>query len=93
MKLSEDRINAIAHKIAFELVKKRYIRTNHNLRQVSTWVEKPILEDLHMEERINNEVLENMRRMTTAPPEGSFAWQSLYQKKREELAQKYGYEL
>ena len=27
MRLSEDRINAIAHKIAFELVKKRYVQT------------------------------------------------------------------
>lgn len=93
MRLSEDRINAIAYKIAFELVKKRAVKTARNLRQVTTWVEKPMLEHFQMESRIDEEVRNQLSRMTTCPPEGSFAYQALYQRKKEELAAKYQYEL
>ena len=93
MRLSEDRINAIAYKVAFQLVKKRYVKTARNLRQVTTWVEKPILENMSGEERLDEEVRALLRGSANTPPEGSFAYQAAYQKKKEELAAKYGYEL
>jgi hypothetical protein len=93
MRLSEDRINAIAYKIAFELVKKRYVKSNRNLRQMTTWVEKPILENLARESALDEEVRAMLVKMTTCPPEGSFAYQAMFQKKKEDLAAKYQYEL
>jgi hypothetical protein len=93
MRLSEDRINAIAYKIAFELVKKRHVRTDRNLRQMTTWVEKPILDHLSIESRLEEEVRATLARMTTCPPVGSIGYDTLFQKKKEELANKYNYEL
>lgn len=93
MKLSEDRIDAIAYKIAFELVKKRYLKSQEPLRQVTTWVEKPMLDDLQTEERIEDEVRRILRSQSSCPPEGSFAYQALYQRKKEEVARRFNYEL
>ena len=93
MRLSEDRISAIAYKIAFELVKKRYVKTTKKLAQVSAWVEKPILDDLRREEGIDEEVRRDLARLSTCPPEGSFEYQAMYQKKKEEIARRRGYAL
>jgi hypothetical protein len=93
MKLSENRVNAIAYKVAFQLVKKRCIKTRERLDQVTAWVEKPILDDLAMEEQINEDVRQILASMTTCPPEGSFEYQALFQKKKEEVARRRNYEL
>jgi len=86
MKISEARIDSIAKKIAFKLVKERLVRTVKNLRQVSAWVEFAIYEDLKIEENINKETMEMLSKMTTCPPVGSFEYQALFQKKREEIS-------
>ena len=93
MRLSEDRISAIAGKIAFELVKKRYIITAKNLRQVATWVEKPIIEDMAREEEIDAEARRILGTLTKCPPEGSFEYNAMLQKKKEEVARRRGYAL
>lgn len=91
MRLSEDRINAIAYKVAFAVVKKRLVITQKNLSQVTAWVEKPILEDMRREVEIDAEVTEQLRKMSQAPPEGSFEYQALYEKKKEEMVRRRGY--
>ena len=88
MRLSEDRINAIAEKIAFQLVKKRMVQTKARVNQVQAWVEKPILEDLRREDEIDEEVADYIRGLKTAPPPGSFEYQALFQKKKEEVARR-----
>ncbi|GEM_PF-1866620 len=93
MRLSHNRINAIAHKIAFQLVRKRYVITSRNLDQVSAWVERPILEDMAREAEIDQEVRDYIKGLTKKPPEGSFAYQALYQKKKEEVARRRNYTL
>lgn len=93
MRLSEDRINAIAYKIAFELVKKRYVKSDKRLQQVAAWVEKPILDDLHHEDDIDELVREDLRKMTKCPPEGSFEYQAMFQKKKEQIARRHKYEV
>ncbi len=93
MRLSEDRINAIAYKIAFELVKKRVIKSQHRLSQVTAWVEKPILDDLSREEEIEEEVRQTLRSMKSCPPEGSYDYQALFLRKKEELADRRGYRI
>lgn len=93
MRLSEDRINAIAAKIAKQLVKKRMALTAKNLRQLQTWVEKPILEDLAREEDIDAEVRRLIAGLATAPPEGSFEYQALFQKKKEEVSRRRSFKI
>lgn len=93
MRLSEDRINAIAYKIAFELVKKRHLKTTRRLNQVTAWVEKPIFDYLRAEDEIDEFIRRDMAKMTTCPPEGSFEYQALFQKKKEDYARKRGYQL
>ena len=92
MRLSEDRIGAIAHKIAFELVKKRYVRTTHKLAQVAAWVERPILDDLRREDTLDEDVRRELAKLTKCPPEGSFEYQAMFQKKKEELARRRNYQ-
>lgn len=93
MRLSDDRILAIAKKIAFAIVKKRLIRTSENQRQISSWIEKVILDDLGMEDKINDEVREMLGKMTTCPPLGSIDYKNLFQKKKEELAKRHNYSI
>jgi hypothetical protein len=93
MRLSEDRIGAIAYKIAFELVKKRYVVSKKKLMQVTAWVEKPILDDLAREETIDEEVRQVLQSMTKCPPEGSFEYQALFQRKKEEIARRRSYSI
>jgi hypothetical protein len=92
MRLSEDRINAIAYKIAFELVKKRYVKTTHKLNQVTAWIEKPIFEDLKHEDVIDDEVRRELGKLTKCPPEGSFEYNAMFQKKKEEIARRRNYQ-
>ncbi len=93
MRLSEDRINAIAHKIAFELVKKRHVRTARPLAQVTAWVEKPIIEHFMAEDAIDEVIRRELASMSTCPPEGSFEYQALFQKKKEDYARRRGFKL
>lgn len=93
MRLSEDRINSIAGKIAKELVKKRMVVSKKNLRQVTTWIEKPILEDLAREEDIDAEVAAYIKGLSSPPPEGSYDYQALFQKKKEEISRRRGFKI
>lgn len=93
MRLSEDRIDAIAYKIAFHLVKKRQIISKKNVRQVSAWIEKPILEDLRREDAVDKEVTEYIAGLEKKPPAGSFEYQAMYQKKKEEVAARRGFKM
>ncbi len=93
MRLSEDRINAIAEKIARQLVKKRMIVTQRNLRQVTAWIEKPILEDLSREADIDEEVARYIKGLASPPPEGSFDYQALFQRKKEEISARRGFKI
>jgi hypothetical protein len=93
MRLSEERIGAIAHKIAFELVKKRYVKSRARLMQVTAWVEKPLLDQLRREDELDEEVRSQLANRATCPPEGSFEYQALFQKTKEDLARRRGYGL
>jgi len=93
MKLSEKRIESISDKIAFQLVRKRHLITNENLRQVSAWIEHAIVDNLKIEDEINEEVRSFLSRMTTCPPVGSFEYNAIFRNKKEEIAKRRNYEL
>ena len=91
MRLSEDRINTIAHKIAFHLVKKRFVQTKVRLHQVTAWVEKPILADLSREMEIEKEVAAYLEALASTPPAGSFEYQAMFEKKKDEIVRRRNY--
>lgn len=93
MRLSEDRINAISEKIAVSLMRKRMIVTTKPLRQVTAWVEKPMLEDIQREDEIDAEVMRLIKGLSNPPPEGSYDYNALYQKKKEEVSKRRGYKI
>ena len=92
MKLSEDRINHIAHKIAFDLKKKRLVNPFKSVSQIEAWVEKPMLEDFAIEDQIDEEVRRLLAGMDNCPPEGSYDYQAIYIKKKEEVAARHNYQ-
>jgi hypothetical protein len=93
MRLSEERISALASKIARRLVKKQMALSTQNLRQLTAWIEKPILEDLAREEVIDEEVKTLIAGLQNKPPVGSFEYQALFQKKKEEVARRRGFKI
>jgi hypothetical protein len=93
MRLREERIGAIARKIAFELVKKRFLKTPRGLDQVTAWVEKPMLDNLRHEDEIDELVKQDLAKLAKCPPEGSFEYQAMFLKKKEEIARRHGYEV
>jgi hypothetical protein len=93
MRLSEDRINSIAGAIAMQLVRRRMVITKQNLRQVAAWVEKPILEQLSREDDIDQTVTDYIKGLAKPPPEGSFDYQALFQKKKEEISRRRGFKI
>ena len=93
MRLSEDRIFAISEKIAEHLKKKRMIASKASIVQLASWIEKPIYDDLQAEEQIDDEVRRQIDNLQNKPPEGSFDYSALFQRKKEEIAQRRGYKL
>lgn len=90
MRLSEDRIDSLANQVAFHLVKKRLVTSSHSLRQVTAWVEKPMIAALTLEDEVDSEVTAYIEGLEKKPPAGSFAYQSLFVKKKEEVAARRG---
>lgn len=92
MRLSEDRVNAIAEKIAHALVKKRMIRTRRRLYQVTSWVERPMLEHFRAEDEIDALVRADLARLSKCPPEGSYEYNAMFEKKKEEIARRRNFQ-
>lgn len=93
MKLSEDRINSLAYQVAFELKKKRLMRTLKPVTLIQARVEKPMLEYFALGQKIDEEAHRLVLGSDDCPPEGSYAFQARMTQKREELAARYNYEL
>ena len=93
MRLSEDRINSVAYKVAFELKKKRLMRTLKPVTLIQARVEKPMLEYFEVDDKINEEARRQVLGSVDCPPEGSYGFQARMNQKREELAERFNYEL
>lgn len=92
MRLTEDRLNSISEKIAARLLEKKMVVTRGSLGQLTSWIEKPILEDLMREDAIDEEVRRYISGLSNPPPEGSFDYQALFRKKKDEVARRRGFQ-
>lgn len=91
MRLSEDRIYAIAEKAAERLKKRGMIASAASVRQIAAWIEKPILDNLSVEDEIDAEVRRYISGLSKPPPEGSFDYDALFRKKKEEISRRRGF--
>lgn len=92
MRLSEDRIAAIAQKVAFQLKKKRLVNPFMSVDLIQARIERPMLAHFQLEEKIDEEVRTVLSRSDDCPPEGSYEYQALFIKRKEEIAARHNYE-
>lgn len=92
MRLSEDRIASISRKIADRLVAAKALDTKATPGLLAAWIERPIMEYLQREDAIDDEVRRQIANLSKPPPEGSFDYEALFRKKKEEIARRRGYD-
>ena len=91
MRLSERRVQFIAQQIADGLLKNRRVRYRGNKNKYVAEIGRVILEDLRIEDEIDREAEERIRRMKRDIPEGSAEWMAIYQQEKEQLARRRNY--
>ena len=93
MKLSEERIASICSQIVDRLVTDKVVKLDSRPLKVQTELERVVIADLKVEEEIEKEANDFVRRARNAPPEGSAAFETLVGKQKEVLAKKRNYVL
>lgn len=91
MRLSEDRIGAIAEKIVKALQDERVIQLKGFPRRLETEIQRIVLEDLRIEDEIDAEVEARIDAMKRDIPYGSAEWNAVYTQIKEELAGQRNY--
>ncbi len=92
MRLSEERIEALAGKVADRLRDHpELIRFAGRPQSLADEVERFLLEDLRIEDEINQEALDRLKTYSRNIPQGSTEWMLLLDKHKEEIAARRGY--
>lgn len=91
MRLSEERIEFIAEQVALALKKKKMIGYYSRKRKLSSIIAAAIHKDLSFEDKIDQEVVKIIKSIKRDIPEGSAEWNSIFQQKKDELADRYNY--
>ena len=92
MRLSEERINSIAEKIALKLRRKGMVTAKGSLTTLASWIEKPMIAHMALEDDIDEIIRHQIMNLKNAPPEGSYDYQALFRKKKDEMARRKGFE-
>ena len=93
MRLSEERVRQIADRIVDVLYDDELIDYAGRLEALIVRVEKTILEDLKMEDRISQEAADRLKTYSREIVPGTAEWMILHEQAKEELAIKYNYYL
>ena len=91
MRLSEPRIDHITGEMLKQLEKSGAIQARGDRRIIQNRLGKVILDDLQIEDSIEREARERLRRMPSAPPESSPEYEALLRREKEGLAFRKGY--
>ena len=91
MRLSDDRIQSIAGKIADHLTQQKMIRFEGLRTSLVTLIARVVTNDLKIEDEINAEVERMIESMQRTIPRGSAEWTSIFMQKKEELARRHHY--
>ena len=92
MRLSEDRIEAIAQKIIEHLRAEKIIRLKGLPSRAVMEIQRVVIEDLKVEDEINEEVEARIDAMKRDIPYGSAEWNAVYTQIKDELCQKRNYD-
>lgn len=93
MRLTEERIEFINRQILDSLVEAGFIEVDGRPSAVLVEMNRVVMTDLAQEDRIDEEVRAMILGMKRQIPEGSAEWNSLFLKKKEELAARRNYVL
>jgi hypothetical protein len=93
MRLSEERVHHLAKLMADHMLEKGVIHSSYTETKVAQVIARAMLKELAMEDKIEDEVRRMLASYSRRIEEGSAEWEVLFQKKKEELAQKRGYVL
>lgn len=93
MRLREDRVRQIADRITDALYDDEHIEFAGKLESLMVKVEKVIMDDLKMEDRISQEAADRLKTYSREITPGTAEWLILHEKAKEELAIKYNYYL
>jgi len=93
VKLSEERVSSICAQIVDRLVTGKVVKLDVRALKIQTELERVVIADLKVEEEIEREAIQFVRRAKNAPPEGSAAFDTLVSKQKEALAAKRNYVL
>ena len=93
MRLSEERVHHVAKAMAQQMLEKGVLQSSYSETKVAQVVARAMLKELAMEDKIEDEVRRLLTTYSRQIDEGSQEWEVLFQKTKEELAQKRGYVL
>lgn len=91
MRLSEQRIQFIAQQIVKELLDHKELEYRGSRLALETEIARIISNDLHIEDEIDQEVVEMIGKMKRNIPPGSAEWNAIYQEKKAEIARRRNY--
>ena len=78
MKMSEDRVRFLAKQIAEELIKRGLIQYTGPRGVLEANLEKPIMDDLMIEEAVDREVMEMIAKMQERVVPGTSRWEAIF---------------
>jgi hypothetical protein len=93
VRLTEERIEFINHQVLRALIEAGFIEVAGRESAVLVEMNRTVMQDLALEDRIDAEVREMIGKMKRQIPEGSAEWNSVFLKKKDELAARYNYVL
>lgn len=91
MRLSEERIRQIADRITDVLYDDELLDYEGRLEALTVKIERVIMEDLAMEDRISQEAAARLETYSREIVHGTAEWMLLHEKTMDDLAIKYNY--
>lgn len=93
MRLSEERIQALAKTMAADMVARGAVETKVGERDLALLIASVIIKDMQVEEDIDREAREKLSRQRNLPPEKSVEYEAIFDRVKREVAARRGYPL
>ncbi len=90
MRLKKEMIEYISRSVTTNIIKKDYVRPIVNEKEISAEIAHVITEDLMVENRLNEEVKEILRRYSDDIDKGNVDYRSVFQMVKKKLVRERG---
>lgn len=91
MRLTENRIQMLAREILKKIQEKKYVSIKTTENDAMMEISRLLINDLKFEDRIDQEVRQEIKKMKNDIPEGSSQYQAVFRQLKQQTAQKYNY--